>query len=293
MVQSKSVGDYIGKIILYTVLSAIAILCIIPFVHVIAASLSSPEYLSSAGFILWPIKPNLDTYKYIFSTSTVFQGLSNTVYITVVGTIINMVMTILMAYPLSHSYLPGRNVINFLVVFTMMFTGGMIPNYIIVKSLGLVDTFWAVMLPGAINAFNLIVLRNFMSQIPDSMEEAARIDGCSEFRILVSIILPLSMASLATLTLFYAVAHWNQFQQPLMFLNDSSKWPIQILLRQMVVLASGAGLGDSGAMEDNFSVPEQSVRMAVIVVSTVPILIVYPFLQKYFAKGVMVGSVKG
>jgi len=293
MIESKSPKDYILKFMLYTVLSAIALLCIIPFVHVIAASLSSPEYLSSAGFILWPIKPNLDTYRYIFSTKTVFQGLYNTVYITVAGTIVNMIMTILMAYPLAHSYLPGRRVINFLVVFTMMFTGGMIPNYIIVKDLGLIDSYWSVILPGAINAFNLIVLRNFFSQIPGSMEESARIDGCSEFRILVSIILPLSMASLATLTLFYAVAHWNQFQQPLMFLNDSTKWPIQILLRQMVVLASGAGLGDSGAMEDTFTVPQQSVRMAVIVVSTVPILIVYPFLQKYFAEGVMVGSVKG
>ncbi len=150
-----------------------------------------------------------------------------------------------------------------------------------------------LILPGAINAFNLIVLRNFFAQIPPSLEESARMDGCSEFRILLQIILPLSMASLATITLFYAVAHWNQFQQPLLYLNDSEKWPIQILLRQMVILASGAGLGDSGAMEESYVVPQQSVRMAVIVVSTVPILIVYPFLQKYFTKGVMVGSVKG
>lgn len=204
-----------------------------------------------------------------------------------------MVMTILMAYPLAHNYLPGKKVINFLVVFTMMFSGGMIPNYIIVRGLNLINSYWSVILPGAINAFNLIVLRNFFAQIPPSLEESARMDGCSEFRILLQIILPLSMASLATITLFYAVAHWNQFQQPLLYLNDSEKWPIQILLRQMVILASGAGLGDSGAMEESYVVPQQSVRMAVIVVSTVPILIVYPFLQKYFTKGVMVGSVKG
>lgn len=198
-----------------------------------------------------------------------------------------------MAYPLAHNYLPGKKVINFLVVFTMMFSGGMIPNYIIVRGLNLINSYWSVILPGAINAFNLIVLRNFFAQIPPSLEESARMDGCSEFRILLQIILPLSMASLATITLFYAVAHWNQFQQPLLYLNDSEKWPIQILLRQMVILASGAGLGDSGAMEESYVVPQQSVRMAVIVVSTVPILIVYPFLQKYFTKGVMVGSVKG
>lgn len=293
MVQSKSIGHYVATGILYIVLTIIGLVCVIPFVHVIAASLSAPEALANAGFILWPIRPNLDTYRYIFSTKTVFTGLFNTIYITVVGTIVNMVMTVLMAYPLAHNYLPGRNVVNFLVIFTMMFTGGMIPNYIIVQQLGLIDSYWSVILPGAINAFNLVVLRNFFSQIPKELEEAARIDGCGEFRILCSIILPLSMASLATLTLFYAVAHWNAFQQPLLYLNDSTKWPIQILLRQMVILSSGAGLGDSGVMEDVFNVPEQSVRMAVIVVSTVPILLVYPFLQKYFAKGVMVGSVKG
>lgn len=293
MVQSKSIGHYIANGILYFVLTLIGLACVIPFVHVIAASLSAPETLANAGFILWPIKPNLETYEYIFSTKTVFQGLFNTIFITVVGTIVNMIMTVLMAYPLAHNYLPGRNVVNFLVIFTMMFTGGMIPNYIIVQQLGLIDSYWSVILPGAINAFNLVVLRNFFSQIPKELEEAARIDGCGEFRILCSIILPLSMASLATLTLFYAVAHWNSFQQPLLYLNDSTKWPIQILLRQMVILASGAGLGDSGMMEDTFNVPQQSVRMAVIVVSTVPILLVYPFLQKYFAKGVMVGSVKG
>lgn len=293
MVKTKSLGYRAGMALIYAALAVIALLCVIPFIHVIAASLSTPEYLASAGFILWPVKFSLDTYRYIFSTATVFQALGNTVFITVCGTAVNMVMTVLMAYPLAHNYLPGKKVINFLVVFTMMFSGGMIPNYIIVRGLNLINSYWSVILPGAINAFNLIVLRNFFAQIPPSLEESARMDGCSEFRILIQIILPLSLASLATITLFYAVAHWNQFQQPLLYLNDSEKWPIQILLRQMVILASGAGLGDSGAMEESYVVPQQSVRMAVIVVSTVPILIVYPFLQKYFTKGVMVGSVKG
>lgn len=293
MVKNKSFGYRLGMVLIYAALALIALACVIPFIHVIAASFSTPELLTTAGFVLWPVGFSLETYHYIFSTGTVFQCLGNTIFITVAGTAVNMIMTVLMAYPLAHNYLPGKKVINFLVVFTMMFSGGMIPNYLIVRGLGLINSYWSVILPGAINAFNLIVLRNFFAQIPASLEESARMDGCNEFRILVQIILPLSMASLATITLFYAVAHWNSFQQPLLYLNDSEKWPIQILLRQMVILASGAGLGDSGAMEESYVVPQQSVRMAVIVVSTVPILVVYPFLQKYFTKGVMVGSVKG
>ncbi len=293
MIQSKSVGHRASVVALYVILSIVALICVIPFIHIIAASLSAAEQLPNAGFILWPKGFSLDTYRYIFSTSTVLNALKNTIFITLAGTLLNMLMTILMAYPLAHHFLPGKKTINFLVVFTMMFTSGMIPNYILVRSLGLINTYGSVLLPGAINAFNLIVLRNFMSQIPASLEESARIDGASEWRILFAIIVPLSTASLATLTLFYAVSHWNQFRLPLLYLNDQKMWPIQILLRQMIVLSAGTGLGDSTGFESSFVVPEQSVRMGTIVVSTVPILIIYPFLQRYFTKGVMVGSVKG
>lgn len=293
MIESKSIGRRLSVALLYAVLALIALLCILPFIHIIAASFSRPELLPNAGFILWPKGFSIQTYQYIFSTATIPRALRNTVLITLSGTALNMVMTILMAYPLAHSFLPGKRVINFMVVFTMMFTSGMIPQYILVRSLGLINTYGAVLLPGAINAFNLIVLRNFMAQIPASLEESARIDGASEWRILAQLVLPLSSASLATLTLFYAVAHWNQFRMPLLYLNDQGMWPIQILLRQMIVLSSGVGLGDSTGFESSFVVPEQSVRMATIVVSTVPILIFYPFLQRYFTKGVMLGSVKG
>lgn len=293
MIVSNTIGHKISSALLYIALAIIGLLCILPFIHIIAASLSRPELLPNAGFFLWPRGFSIETYQYIFSTATIPRALRNTVYITLMGTALNMAMTILMAYPLAHNFLPGKKVINFMVVFTMMFTSGMIPQYILVRSLGLINSYGAVLLPGAINAFNLIVLRNFMAQIPDSLEESARIDGASEWRILVQLVLPLSMASLATLTLFYAVSHWNQFRMPLLYLNEQSKWPIQILLRQMIVLSSGVGLGDSTGFESSFVVPEQSVRMATIVVSTVPILIFYPFLQRYFTKGVMMGSVKG
>lgn len=293
MIQSKSVASRLSKGMLYLLLSIVGLLCIVPFVHIVAASLSQPELLHGAGFNLLPKGFSLDTYRYIFSTATIPLALRNTLLITVLGTALNMFMTILMAYPLAHSYLPGRRVVNFMVVFTMMFTSGMIPQYVLVRSLGLINTYAAVLFPGAINAFNLIVLRNFFAQIPPSIEESARIDGAGEWRILAQLVLPLSTASLATLTLFYAVAHWNQFRMPLLYLNDQSKWPVQILLRQMIVLSSGVGMGDSSGFETSFVVPEQSVRMATIVVSTVPILMFYPFLQRYFTKGVMMGSVKG
>jgi putative aldouronate transport system permease protein len=293
MVENKSFGHRLSMVIITLALTALALFCILPFVHVIAASLSNSNKLAAAGFVLWPIEPNLDTYRYIFSTRTVSQGLFNSVFITVAGTVINMIMTTLMAYPLAHNDMPGKKYFNFLVVFTMMFSGGTIPTYMVVKSLHMIDTYWSVLIPGAINAFNLVILRNFFAQIPASLEESARIDGASEFRILLQIMVPLSLASLATLTLFYAVAHWNSFQQPLLYLNDSTKWPIQILLRQMIILAANAGVGDSAAMAEDFVIPQQNVRMATVVVSVLPILVVYPFLQKYFAKGVMVGSVKG
>jgi len=293
MVQNKSFGHRASMALIYAFMFLVALLCILPFIHVLSASLSNSAMLAGSGFVLWPIGFNLETYRYIFSTRTVAQGLWNSVYITVAGTVINMLMTTLMAYPLAHNFLPGKKVLNILVVFTMMFSGGIIPNYIIVKAMGMVDTYWSVMVPGAINAFNLVILRNFFVQLPASLEESARIDGASEMRILTQIVIPLSLASLATLTLFYAVSHWNSFLQPLLYLNDSDKWPIQILLRQMIILAANTGIGDSAAMEDQFVIPQQNVRMATVIVSVVPILVVYPFLQKYFAKGVMLGSVKG
>ena len=293
MVESKTLLQKAVTGLLYLFLALAALACILPFLYIISASLTPMEELIKNPLILFPRKPNLDTYKYIFSTGTVIQALGNSVFITLAGTAANMIMTILLAYPLAHNFLPGKKIINQMIVFTMIFSGGMIPSYIIVNSLGMINSFSAVIIPGAINAFNLIVLRNFFSQIPESLEESARIDGANEFLILFKIILPLSMASLATITLFYAVAHWSAFQQPLLYLTKPEKWPIQILLRQLIVLSSGAGLGDSGAMDVGYVVPQQSVRMATIIVSTVPILIIYPFLQKYFTKGVMMGSVKG
>ena len=195
-----------------------------------------------------------------------------------------------MAYALSKQHFKGRRVVNFLVLFTMLFAGGMIPTFIVVKNLGMIDSLWSLIIPVAINAFNFVIMRSFFQGFPDSLEEAARIDGCSELGVFWRIVLPLSMASIATIGLFYAVFYWNTYQSAILYLNSSEKWPIQVLLRQIVIVASGLNASESSV---DIVPPAQSVRMAVIFVATLPMLIVYPFVQRYFVKGALVGSVKG
>ncbi|WP_407945786.1 carbohydrate ABC transporter permease [Paenibacillus puerhi] len=278
--------------IIYVILVVASILALIPFVYVIAGSFATNDELLRRGFILFPTQFSLDAYKYIFSSGSVLRSLLVTVYITVMGTLINIVFTSLMAYPLAHKNLFARRKLMLAIIFTMLFGGGMIPNFLIVKSLGMLDTYWSLLIPGAISTFNLIVLKNFFQNIPESLAESAKIDGANEFRILFSIVLPLSLPALATFSLFYAVGHWNTFFTAVMYINDSTKWPIQVLMRQIVILSQG-GAGDSSEIDPNVVIPQQAVKMAVIVVATLPILCVYPFLQKHFAKGVMLGSVKG
>ncbi|WP_168119874.1 carbohydrate ABC transporter permease [Paenibacillus sp. HB172176] len=275
------------------ILLLFALMTIVPFIYVVAGSFATQKELLQRGFILFPTEFSFDAYKYIFSTQTLVRSLLVTVYITVVGTLINIFFTCLMAYPLARKDMDFRKPILMLVVFTMLFSGGMIPTFLVVRQLGMIDTYWSLLIPGAISAFNLIIIRNFFQQLPDGLEESAKIDGCNDLGIFLRIVLPLSMPAIATFSLFYAVGHWNTFFNAVLYINDNTKWPIQVLLRQIVILASG-GIGDSTAMEaDYVAPPEQSVKMAVIVVSTLPILLVYPFLQKHFAKGVLLGSVKG
>ncbi|GAA4860223.1 carbohydrate ABC transporter permease [Paenibacillus vulneris] len=276
-----------------TLLILFALLTVIPFIYVIAGSFATQKELLQRGFILFPTEFTLDAYKYIFSTQTLVRSLLVTVYITVAGTLINIFLTCLMAYPLARKDMDFRRPILMLVVFTMLFSGGMIPTFLVVKQLGMINTYWSLLIPGAISAFNLIIIRNFFQQLPDGLEESAKMDGCNDLGIFFRIVLPLSMPAIATFSLFYAVGHWNTFFSAVLYINDSAKWPIQVLLRQIVILASG-GIGDSASMGTEYvTPPEQSVKMAVIVVSTLPILLVYPFLQKHFAKGVLLGSVKG
>jgi len=277
----------------YVFLAFFALITLIPFLYIVGGSLATDEELIRRAFFLIPETFSLDAYRYIFSSGTIFKSMGVSVYVTVVGTLVNLLFTVTMAYPLSRRDLMGRNWLLNMVIFTILFSGGLIPTYLVVKAVGLLDSLWALILPGAISAFNLIIVKNFFQELPAGLEEAARIDGCTEIGVLWRIILPLSKPVLATFTLFYAVGHWNDFFQALLYINSAEKWPLQVLLRQIVMLSQGT-IGDMTQLDPTFvQPPQQSIKMAVIVVATVPILIVYPFLQKHFAKGVLLGSVKG
>ena len=271
-------------------LTIFTLMCLLPFINILASSFATSGEISTRTFILIPHTFTLDAYKYILSTPTIFKSIGVSLFVTGVGTFVSMAFTSFMAYGLSRKYLRGRSILNFLVVFTMLFSGGMIPGFLLVKSLGLIDSLWSLILPSTISAYNLIIMRNFFQGIPDSLEESARMDGCTDLGIFFRIILPLSLPSIATISLFYAVTYWNTYQTAILYINDSAKWPVQVLLRQIVIVSSGMN-ADATAVD--IIPPAQSVKMAVIVVATLPMLIVYPFVQKYFVKGAMVGSVKG
>lgn len=288
----KGLGKYLFDIINVTLLLMFALITIIPFVHVISSSFASVAEYNSRDFLLVPTEFSLKAYQYIFTTNALPKSLGITVFITVVGTLICLLFTTLFAYPLSRRRFHFRRAMMFLIVFTMIFHGGMIPDYLVVKELGLLNSYWSLILPRAIIAFYLIIMINFFKNIPEELEESAKMDGCGDLRMFFRIMIPLSLPAIATLTLFYAVFQWNTYMHAILYINDTAKWPIQVLLRQ-IVMVSQAGFVEQGSVEGESSIPPDTVKMAVITVATVPILFVYPFLQKYFAKGALVGSVKG
>ena len=291
-------GEKVFYSINYLFLSLIALGCLYPFVYIIATSLSSNRAVSSGEVSVWPVEFNLEAYHQLILDGQIFISMRNTVLITVAGTSLSMAFTVLCAYSLSKKRLRFRGVFMALIVFTMMFGGGMIPNFLLVRNLGLMNTYWALWLPGLIGTYNMIVLRTFFQGIPDSLEEAAQIDGAGDAYILVRIVLPLSGAALATITLFYAVGWWNTYFSAVMYITSSVKYPLMVRLRAMLdmarMLTVQAQLGLGGAAELEITqVAIESFRAASIFVSVLPIIAVYPFLQRYFVKGVMIGSVKG
>ncbi|HIY58734.1 MAG TPA: carbohydrate ABC transporter permease [Candidatus Tetragenococcus pullicola] len=285
-----STSEKVVKIVIVAFLLFFTLLCLLPFLNVLGSSFATSGEMSTRKFIIIPRTFTLDAYRYILSTPTIFKSIGVSIFVTILGTIVSMILTSFMAYALSRKYLHGRSFFNFLVVFTMLFSGGMIPTFLIVKNLGLIDSLWSLILPSAVSAYNMIIMRNFFQGIPDSLEESAKMDGCSDWGVFFRIILPLSLPSIATISLFYAVNYWNTYQSAILYINDSAKWPIQVLLRQIVLVSSGIN-ADSASVD--VVPPAQSVKMAVIIIATLPMLIVYPFVQKYFVKGAMVGSVKG
>ena len=285
----------IGDILIYLFLGIFCLSIVVSFLHLFSTSLSPSHIATKGGLHLYPKEITIDNYKKVVESKFIWIGYANTIGRTIVGTVVSLFFTAMSAYALSKKFFPHRSFWTLLIVFTMFFSGGMIPGYIVIANmLKLKDTYWSVLLPGAISAYNMMIVKNFFQGIPQELEDSAAIDGCNDLGILWKIVLPLSLPVLATFGLFYAVGHWNSYFGAMIYMSGArDKWPLQVLLREIIIL-SNASAGDMAAMDPDFvQPPEQSVKMAVIVVSTVPIMCVYPFLQKYFVKGVMVGALKG
>jgi putative aldouronate transport system permease protein len=294
----QSIGERAFHIFNYIFISLCGFLALYPFLQVIATSFSSSRAVSSGEVIWRPVEFNLLAYKQLLEDGQIFVAMKNTVILTVIGTTLNMLATILAAYSLSKKRLRGRGIFLLIIIFTMMFNGGMIPNFILIKKLGLMDNYLGLWLMGLIGTYNMFVMKTFFENMPESLEEAAAIDGANDIQIMIKLILPLSLPVIATLTLFYAVGWWNQYFNAMLYITSTSKQPLMVKLMQMldtaqmimVNTANPTG-GTEGVVES--TIAPETFKAASIIISTLPILCVYPFLQKYFVKGVMIGSIKG
>jgi len=289
--------DTLGERIFYTVniviLTFAALVCLLPLIHILAVSLSSNTAIATGKVSLWPVEPTWRAYVSMIEGTNILKAFQNSLVITVVGTAFNMLLTILAAYPLSKKSFYFRRFFTLAIVFTMLFKAGLIPDYLLVKSLHIVNSYWALWLPGLISVYNMLLLRSFFTAIPEELEDAARIDGCSEWKLIYRIILPLSLPVIATLTLFYGVAHWNSFFNVMIYINDSNKYNLSVLVQNMIQSSSLLTEMSHLNPEDYRMLTPESIKSASVIVMTLPMLVIYPFLQKYFVKGVMLGAVKG
>ena len=285
----KSLSSIIMDIIVYTILILVAVVTIVPLMRVVTLSMAPPEVVTQYGINLIPTKFSWDGYKKDLEYSLIWTGYQNTVLRVAVGTVLNLFLVIIGAFPLSKKYLPNQKFWTVIIIITMYFSGGMIPSYILItKYLGLNNSFWSLILPTAVSAYNLIVVRNFFAQIPESLEESARLDGAGDWMVLFRIIVPLSKPVLATVALWCVVSHWNSWFDCLLYIQSQKKFVLQLVLRQ--ILLEGQNIDTSTTA---VYVNTETMKMATIVVSTLPVLCIYPFLQKYFVQGVMIGAVKG
>ena len=285
----QSLGSRIFDVVNITFLVLLGLSTLYPFWDTLVVSFSSLRGYLSTSIHLWPSEWSFEGYIYMLTNKELWTSYANSIFITVVGTFINMVITIMTAYVLSKKELKGHRVLTFLAVFTMMFSGGIIPTYMIVKDVGLMNSLWAMILPTAINTSSMIILRNFFMDMPKALEEAAMLDGCTEVGVLFRVVIPNSKASIMTVALLYAVDHWNDFFNAVLYIVDRPKWPLQLFLRSMLFETEAAYA--SGAQ--SLFLLGQPMKMAAVMMSVIPIMCMYPFFQKYFAKGVMVGAVKG
>ena len=287
--RRKPVSSRIFDIVVYILLFLVAMVTIVPFLQVVTISLSPPEVVASYGLHLVPTKIDLEGYRSIFKYKLLWTSYRNTIVRTLFGTALSMFLYVIAAYPLSKKYLPNRRFWIFFIIFTMYFSGGMIPNYLLINNwLKLSNTIWALILPPAMSAYNLIIVRNFFESIPDSLEESARIDGARETTVLFKIVVPLSMPVLATVSLWCIVGHWNAWYDCMLYIRDDTKYVLQYTLQRILLDGQVQDLDHIGT-----KVNTETMKMASIVVSILPIMIIYPFVQKYFTKGVMIGAVKG
>lgn len=294
MVKDKSLSAKTFNVINGILMAVVIIITLYPLVYVLALSLSSSEYVQAGMVSIVPRGFNIEAYKQVFADNHFWKSYGNTIVYTVLGTALNLAFTSTMAFALSRRDLIGRKPLNMLVVFTMFFSGGLIPNFLLVKNLHIYNTIWAVLLPGAINTYNMIIVRTFMQQLPEEILESGRIDGANDLQLFSKIVLPLSKPSLATIGLYYAVDHWNAYFYPMLYLKDKSKYPLQVLLKEMIVDEDLSSLSQGAAeIVGNMQPTSDMLMGASIIIALIPILCVYPFVQKYFVQGVMIGSVKG
>ncbi len=296
MKKKKITQDKVVYFINYILLTLLLILVLYPIIYIVSCSFSSGSALMAGRVRLLPVEPTLDSYKAVFKYDSIWTGYVNSLVYTVVGTLISIVLTLFAAYPLSRDDFQGNRIFTGLFLFTMMFSGGLIPSYLLIKNLGLTDTIWAIVLPGSVSAYNMIVARTFFKQtIPKELLEAAEMDGCSDFKFFTRIVIPLSMPIIAVLCLWIAVSLWNSYFNPMIYINSEEKYPLQLVLRRILLMSQvnlNSSSVDPAVIQKNQYLSEM-LKYGTIIISTLPLMIIYPFIQKYFVKGVMIGSVKG
>ncbi len=289
----ESIGSRIFDCFNYLFMLLFAIITLVPFLNLITMSFSAPEVASQLGLHLFPTEFHFDSYQKVFEADYIWKGFANSILITVAGTLMTVLVSVLAAYPLSKKYLMHRGFWTGIIVFTMFFTGGMIPNYILIRNLGLIDNRLSLILPSLVNTFNMLIVRNFYMSLPDSIEESAKIDGANDIQILFRIVIPLSMSIIATVALWTAVALWNSWFPCLLYIRDTDKYVLQVVLRRIILEGSSEFINFEATSGTTIEPAAESIKAATVIVTILPIMCVYPFLQKYFVKGVMVGSLKG
>jgi multiple sugar transport system permease protein/putative aldouronate transport system permease protein len=292
---SETAEDKVFAVVVYGILTLMLLTVLYPLIYVVSSSFSSPGAVAAGRVILWPVDLSLEGYKAVFSNSMIGTGYINSVIYTTAGTLINICFTLIAAYPLACSNLPFKNGIMVLFTFTMLFSGGMIPDYILLRNLRMLNTRFAMLIPGAIAAYNMIITRTFISaSIPQELREAADMDGCSDIQYFLAVVLPLSKAVIAVITLYYAVAHWNSYFNAFLYLTNKNLFPLQIVLRDILIANS---IDPSAILDPELASAKQGMadllKFSLIIVSSLPVMMIYPFIQKYFIKGVMIGSIKG